>query len=443
MLYLVLFSTLAVGFYVASSLSTQVSRNERSSTIAQQGAESGMEYMRYQLGAMTIPPGTTNDTLLATVYGLLSTSLNGGPNMGTDVVTMSNGKIYIPGNTSHFIMLDRRIGAAFQATVEQSGDKLLCTVMGSSGTSTSVQRGVQLSFKNAPKASAIFNYGVASKGKVVTGGASYILGSPDPALGSVLSTSSDATPVIIGGKQVSGDISITNATGSVSYSGASIGGTTDPVKIADHIHKGVADPAFPTVDSTVYTNAVTLTAFAGGKTLTNMYIPAGTNPTFSGNTTVNGVLLIKAPNVVTFAGNTTITGVIVTDNNVAFNSTSNVINFSGNVKASGVQALPNTAAYANLRSLTGAFLLAPGFNVSFSGNFGTVAGSIIAGAVSMTGNAGGTVQGSVITTEDQPLTLNGSADITVASTGTSNYPAGVSFGSYYSPLPDTYVEIVP
>src|SRR5689334_4422696 len=70
MLYLVLFSTLAVGFYVASSLSTQVSRNERSSTIAQQGAESGMEYMRYQLGAMTVPPGTTNDTLLATVYGL-------------------------------------------------------------------------------------------------------------------------------------------------------------------------------------------------------------------------------------------------------------------------------------------------------------------------------------------------------------------------------------
>ncbi len=443
MLYLVLFSTLAVGFYVASSLSTQVSRNERSSTIAQQGAESGMEYMRYQLGAMTVPPGTTNDTLLATVYGLLSSSMNGGPNMGPDVLTLSNGKIYVPGNPSHFITLDSRTGAAFQATIEQSGDKLLCTVIGASGTSTTVQRGVQLSFKNAPKASAIFNYGVASKGKVVTGGASYILGSPDPALGSVLSTSTDSTPVVIGGKQVSGDISITNATGTVSYSGASIGGTTDPTKIADHIHKGVADPAFPTVDSTVYTSAVPLTAYSGGKTLTNMYIPAGTNPSFNGNTTINGVLLIKAPNVVTFGGNVTITGVIVTDNNVPFNSTTNVLNFSGNIKAYGVQSLPNTSTYANLRSLTGAFLLAPGFNVSFSGNFGTVAGSIIAGAVSMTGNAGGTVQGSVITTEDQPLTLNGSSDITIASTGTSNYPAGVSFGSYYSPLPDTYVEIVP
>ena len=113
------------------------------------------------------------------------------------------------------------------------------------------------------------------------------------------------------------------------------------------------------------------------------------------------------------------------------------------MNASGTQSLPNTSTYANLRSLTGAFLLAPGFDVNFSGNFGTIAGSIIAGQVSMTGNAGGTVQGSVITTEDQPLTLNGTSNITIASTGTSNYPAGVSFGSYYSPLPDTYVEIVP
>jgi hypothetical protein len=61
----------------------------------------------------------------------------------------------------------------------------------------------------------------------------------------------------------------------------------------------------------------------------------------------------------------------------------------------------------------------------------------------MTGNATGTVQGSVIVVNETPMTVNGSADIIIASTGTSNYPAGVSFGSYYSPLPDTYTEVVP
>ncbi len=443
MLYVVLFSALAIGFFVSTTLSVQIAKNERSTTVAQFAAESGMDFMRYQLGAMTIPPGTTSAQLLTTTYGLLSASLNGSPNMGTDVVTMSNGKIYVPGNTSHFVPLDNRNGAKFQAVLEQVGDKIQCTIMGAGKDSTSLQRGIQLTFKNAPKASAIFNYGIASKGTIVTGGASHILGNPDPAMGSVLSASGDSNPVSIGGKEVSGDISITNATGSVTYGGASIGGTSDPTKIPDHIHKGVAPPAFPTVDSTVYTTAVTMTAYAPGQPLNNVYIPPNTNPSFSGNTTINGVLLIKAPNKVSFRGNTTITGVIVTDNNVPFDANNNTISFAGNVKAYGVQNLPNNSTYANLRNLTGAFLLAPGFNTSFTGNFGTVAGSIIAGEISMTGNAGGTVQGSVIGTENQPLTINGSSDITIASTGTSNFPAGVTFGGYYAPLPDTYVEIVP
>src|SRR5690348_16496516 len=191
MLYLVLFATLAIGFYVATTLAVQVARNERSSTVAQFAADSGLQFMRYQLGAMTIPPGTTSAQLLTTTYGLLSASLNGSPNMGTDVVTLSNNKIYVPGNTSHFVRLDNRTGAQFQAVLEQVGDKIQCTVVGASNDSTSLQRGIQLTFKNAPKASAIFNYGIATKGKIVTGGASHIVGDPDPAMGSVLSTSSD------------------------------------------------------------------------------------------------------------------------------------------------------------------------------------------------------------------------------------------------------------
>lgn len=450
MLFLVLFSTLAVGFYAATTLSAQVAKNERRLTTAQSAAESGMEFMRYQLGVITVPPGTPSTQLLTTVWGLLGANLNGTYNMGTDVVTMANDAngnptIYVPGNTSHFIPIDSTSGAKFQGTIAQSGDKLVVTVVGM-GSDGSISRGVQLSYQKAARASAIFNYGVASKGKIVTGGASYILGNPDPAMGSVLSTDmADSVPVAIGGKQVSGDISITNPSGSVSYSGASIGGTSDPNQIPNHIHIGVQPPTFPTIDSSVYTNAVTMTAYtAGSTTLSNVYIPPNTNPSFSsGTTTIYGVLWIQSPNVVTFKGGVNITGVIVVDNNTTFNAATNQINFGGNVRASGVQNLPSNSTYGNLRSLTGAFILAPGYAVNFSGDFGQVAGSIIASQISMTGNATGTVQGSVIGVDNQPLTLNGSADITIASTGTSNYPAGVSFGSYYTPLPDTYVELEP
>jgi hypothetical protein len=52
------------------------------------------------------------------------------------------------------------------------------------------------------------------------------------------------------------------------------------------------------------------------------------------------------------------------------------------------------------------------------------------------------VQGSVIDVNNTPSTVNGSADIIIASTGTSNYPPGVSFGYYYTPLPDTYAEVI-
>ena len=53
----------------------------------------------------------------------------------------------------------------------------------------------------------------------------------------------------------------------------------------------------------------------------------------------------------------------------------------------------------------------------------------------------GTVKGSVINLRDSALTMAGTSDIIIESQGTSNHPAGVFFGSHYSPLPVTYQEI--
>lgn len=224
-------------------------------------------------------------------------------------------------------------------------------------------------------------------------------------------------------------------------SGGPIGGTSDPVQIQKHIHIGVPPPVFPTVDISVFT-AYATNRYSGGNTLTNCYIPPNTNPRFAGGTTINGVLWIQAPNVVSFRGNCTINGVIVCDTNGPFDPANNQLSFAGNVSATPVQNLdPNV--YGGLTKLTGAFMLAPTFYVSMTGDFGTIGGSAVVGQLSMTGNAHGIVQGSVIGMTDNPMTLNGHASITISSTGTSNYPSGMSFGNDYTPLPGTYLEVTP
>ena len=103
MLYLVLFSALSLGFYTATTMSVQVSKNERSMYVASIGAESGLHFMRYQMGLIDVTINTGGD-LLTPVYTALQTALNGSPNLGSDSIAMTGGVIYIPSaNTSHFI----------------------------------------------------------------------------------------------------------------------------------------------------------------------------------------------------------------------------------------------------------------------------------------------------------------------------------------------------
>jgi len=452
MLFLVLFSTLAVGFYSATTMSAQVSKNERALNQAEAAADGGMQFIRYHLGQIALPPNTPAP-VLPVVATQLGTQLNGTSNMTgwpsntAHTVQDVGGVVNLPGG-SDWTRLDPNTGTMFRATIVESGQFLIVTVEGTN-SSGQVKKAIQLEYQQAPKAAAILDYGVASEGTISTAGATIIQGLTDPTKGSVLSADmSNPTPIIIDGKSVSGDLSVVNPSASVSVSGASIGGTSDPTQIPKHIHIGVPAPTFPYIDTSVFTQYATTKYTSGMTTLNNVYIPPNTNPKFSGGATINGVLWIQAPNVVTFRGNTTITGVIVSDPaslNPQFDATNNQINFAGNVQATPINQLPTSSpAYdANLVKLTGTFLLAPNYYVAMTGNFGTVGGSLIAGQLSMSGNAGGTVQGSVIGMQDVPMTLNGSATINISSTGTSNSPSGVSFGAIFAPLPGTYLEVNP
>jgi hypothetical protein len=349
--------------------------------------------------------------------------------------------IQIPGAADSYIALDTA-GARFRAIITNHGQKVRVKVIGRYG-STEVGRGVQMDYALAEKASSIFDFGVASRGKVTVDGQSRVRGATDPTKGSILSTTmSDPTPVVATGKEVSGDISITNPNGNVTIgSSTSVGGTNNLATIyAEHIHKGVPEPEFPTLDVSAFLTYATNT-YTGGSTIINAVIPPNTNPTFAGGATLQGVIVLQSPNTVTFRGNCNLQGVIVVENDSPGDLSTNILDFRGSINASGVETLPEE--FGDLRKLTGAVIIAPNFHTKFSGNFGEINGHIMSSKFTFDGNASGTIKGSIINLDDNAMLVKGSSEIIIASTGTTNYPAGVFFSSHYVPLPDTYEEVQP
>ena len=442
MLYLMLLATLAVGFYAASTISAQISHNELALEQAQAAADGGMQFMRYQMGQMLIAPTVTQFGLMDAVAAQLGAQLNGTSNMNGHVVQNTNGTIYIP-SSSDWINLDPNIGSRFRAVLTQNGMSVVVTITGATAvTASNLKKGIQLQYTTAPKAGTIFNFGVASRSAVTMYGNVSVQGATNPAMGSVLVASSTGSGLSMSGNpSISGDYSYVNPNASNTYSGTIAGYSSSSPNFSQHIHSGVSMPQFPWIDTTPYLQYATNLYVPGSTTLTNVILPPG-NYNFS-NLTVNGVLYIQSPANVTFGGSVNITGCIITDNSTSNVSlTQNVITFLGNCKASAINNLPATFP-AGERALTGAFIIAPHYTVNMAGSFGTVSGSIIASQFNFYGTAGGTIQGSIINLDDTSMTLGGKTALIIQSTGTSNYPAGVSFGNKYVPLPGTYLEVTP
>ena len=90
--------------------------------------------------------------------------------------------------------------------------------------------------------------------------------------------------------------------------------------------------------------------------------------------------------------------------------------------------------------MTGSSILAPGFGLSFTGNFGTVGGCMAADSFTFTGNAGGTIRGSIINYSNSQFSLSGNSAIVIDRSGTPTTPTGFVVPSTTKSNPDTYVE---
>ena len=315
MIFLVLFTALAVGFSYTTNMNLQQARNYKCAQSARMAAESGLGYMLSVLEGFTIPAKEADEDLLLAVANALAYEMDTTPNMGGGEITFDGTTIRTPVITYH------AHGQAFQASISETGDGDGTLHLAVNGSWRGFQKRVGMEVSPVTVVSTVFNYGIASKGKVSIGGQGSIVGANDPSDADILAatyTSSEAA-YLYGGCVISGDISTSNPDSYVTITGsASVGGTSNPLEILDHIHIGVGDPVFPEIDTSVFepfaTNTLSPTADTSGDiVLENIRVPAGMNPIFDGKVTLRGVVHIEQPNNVQFAGQVEITGVITTD----------------------------------------------------------------------------------------------------------------------------------
>src|SRR5882672_1426109 len=120
MIFLILFATLAVGFYASITQTAVVAVNEKNGTISLTAAESGMDFIRYKLSQIKVPPTTPTDQYFSYVADHLKDALEGSGNLGSNTVGVSSSSVTIPANPNAFIKMDNN-GAEFRATLEKAG----------------------------------------------------------------------------------------------------------------------------------------------------------------------------------------------------------------------------------------------------------------------------------------------------------------------------------
>ena len=436
MIVLAILSAWAVSICSMSGTGVQLAENQRKVNSTRACAESGLGILRFWLNQISMPGTTAASAKFSNVATFLQNNLTANITANYDGSSL----ITIPA-----VILDSAAAQRFSAEInadDPSDAEILQVDV--TGTYGSITRTIRVNYNFGPRMNPLFEYGIATKGPLHLAG-NIELGGVNVAVESsvyIESENSDEALSIIGNSQIAGDVSITNPDATVTLQGgqAGIGGETGQDAIDNHVSAGDAPIGFPVPNPGYFQQYVQNDIDTNDVVFENIRIPADTNPSFSSGVTLKGIVFIETPNVVTFTGHVSITGIIVGNGDVNDNSGTNQIIFLGTVNSYPVTDLPLEPQFDQLRNETGTFLLAPGFSASFGGNFETINGVIAANGIEFYGDAGGTIEGSVLNYSDTTMNLTGNSDLSF-NHGTVEVPAGFEFDIELKYDPASYSEV--
>jgi hypothetical protein len=442
LIFLAMFSALAAAMAGMSGTNVQIAENQRKLSNTRACAESGLEVIRYWMNKIEISGTTEAAQRFARLATVLQNELttagatNIVPTCTSSVITISN------------VTLNSDLGQTFSAILTKiDNDNIQLDV---TGHYSSFNRTIRSNYAFDTRANTVFDFGVASKGPISLAGNVELEGVNIQVESNAYIESENTLLAlsIIGNSHIAGNVKIVNPLALVHLQGgnAGIGGDTGSAAM-DHVQIGVASCEFPEMNPAVFIPYATRVLGPGDSTSAdatyeNLKIPAGMNPSFSGQVTLKGVVFIETPNVVTFSGGVDVTGVIVTNGDPSDNSGENRLQFTGNVTGHPIAQLPAQPQFDGLHGKAGTFIMAPGFQVGFGGSFSTLSGAIAANGISLWGHAGGTINGSIVNYSDTQMTLQGNTDLYFNRSGLEEVPAGFVPELVLHYDPSSYTEVV-
>ena len=434
LIFIAVFMAASAGMLAMSSQNSIAASNLHTANAARSTAESGLELVRYWMRDISIPATTSAGNRYQTILDQFEDALTqAGIGYQSD-----NDTIYV-GSAQSPIVIDADTNRSFYAIMNKDAltDRPHFQIIGMAGQLT---RRLDVGFSYGVRPHTVFDYGVATKGPLMLVGNTALDGVTLASESDVYieSLADNHALSVEGNSQIAGKVSIVNPDAEVTLKGgqSSIGGERD----LTHVDTGVNATEFPYPNTDYFKDYATGGYYTGGDTLENVIIAADTNPTFT-DVTIKGVLYIESPNVVDFGGNVNITGLIVGDGDMYDHSETNQMIFRGNVSSQSASELPQEPQFDGLRDETGTFLMAPGFSLSFGGNFGTVNGAIVGNGIEFFGNAGGTIEGSVINYSPNPMTVTGNSDLYFNRSGIEKLPAGFEQEILVHYFPASYTEV--
>jgi hypothetical protein len=437
MIFVVIFSALAVSMATMSGTNVQLASNQHKVNCALTSTESGQEVMRYWLTDVTMPSSTPQSNYLATIVDTLQYDL--------DANSISNTTLNDDGSIQP-VTLDSASGQTFDGQISIDPNNLNVLHVYTTGGNGQITRTIRVYYDIEAYEYPIFDFGLATKGPLLFNGNPTVNGvnSNSEADIFIASQNDNLALLVTGNTNFDGDITIANADANADFQGdVLIGGDNDQAAIDNHVFIGADAPEFPLPDTEHFLQYATgdiidgSTDISGGMTLTNATIEAGTNPTFEGNITIEGILLVESPNIITFTKNVALNGMIVGDGD-ADNPGTNNISFLGNFATNPV---PSGAEFDAIRSETGSSILAPGFAASFQGNFSALGGIMAVSGAEFSGNANALIEGTIINYSDNPIVIEGNATLNFDRSDDIRVPAGFDLLRVLNYDPSSYEEL--